>query len=305
MCGVVGLLVRDRSLEPELGSMLVSMIEALEERGPDSSGIAVYSDNPESVAMGSGQRKLKITLGSDEPLDRQSVLDALTARYGNSVEIQPLGAGLALEILESLEVDVRQFIATNWPELRVLATGWNVRVLKDTGRPGDTCRRYRVAEWEGYLAVAHTRMATESAVTLLHSHPFVPSRDLCVVHNGSFSNYASVRRFLMSTGVRFDSDNDSEVAARYLAQRLGDGDDLEEATRWVMKEMDGFFTLVITTANEMSVVRDAFACKPAVVAETEGYVAVASEYRALSDLPGIADANVFEPQPEEVYTWSR
>jgi glutamate synthase domain-containing protein 1 len=187
----------------------------------------------------------------------------------------------------------------------VLATGWNVRVLKDTGRPGDTCQRYRVAEWEGYLAVAHTRMATESAVTLLHSHPFVPSRDLCVVHNGSFSNYASVRRFLMSTGVRFDSDNDSEVAARYLARRLREGDDLEEATRWVMKEMDGFFTLVITTANEMSVVRDAFACKPAVVAETAGYVAVASEYRALSELPGIVDANVFEPQPEEVYTWSR
>jgi methylamine---glutamate N-methyltransferase subunit A len=305
MCGVVGLLVRDRSLEPELGSMLVSMIEALEERGPDSSGIAVYSDNPESGPLASGERRMKVTLGSDEPLDRHSVRDALTARYGNKVEIQPLGAGLALEIPESLEVDLQQLIATNWPGLRVLATGWNVRVLKDTGRPGDTCQRYRVAEWEGYLAVAHTRMATESAVTLLHSHPFVPSRDLCVVHNGSFSNYASVRRFLMSTGVRFDSDNDSEVAARYLARRLREGDDLEEATRWVMKEMDGFFTLVITTANEMSVVRDAFACKPAVVAETAGYVAVASEYRALSELPGIVDANVFEPQPEEVYTWSR
>ena len=285
--------------------MLVSMIEALEERGPDSSGIAVYSDNPSPGAAGGGERRLMITLGSDQPLDRQSVIDTLTARYGNSIEIQPMGSGLAVEIVESLEADMQQFLGADWPDLRVLATGWNVRVLKDTGRPGDTCRRYGVAEWEGYLAVAHTRMATESAVTLLHSHPFVPSRDLCVVHNGSFSNYASVRRFLMSTGVRFDSDNDSEVAARYLARRLGDGDDLEEATRWVMKEMDGFFTLVITTANEMSVVRDAFACKPAVVAETEGYVAVASEYRALSELPGIADANVFEPQPEEVYTWSR
>jgi methylamine---glutamate N-methyltransferase subunit A len=305
MCGVVGLLVRDRSLEPELGSMLVSMIEALEERGPDSSGIAVYSDNPESGSPGSGERRLKVTLGSDGPLNQQAVLNALTAHYGSSIDIQPLGAGFALEIPESLEDDMQQLIATDWPELRVLATGWNVRVLKDTGRPGATCRRYRVAEWEGYLAVAHTRMATESAVTLLHSHPFVPSRDLCVVHNGSFSNYASVRRYLKSTGVRFDSDNDSEVAARYLARRLGDGDDLEEATRWVMKEMDGFFTLVITTANEMSVVRDAFACKPAVVAETEGYVAVASEYRALSELPGIIDAKVFEPQPEEVYTWSR
>jgi glutamate synthase domain-containing protein 1 len=148
-------------------------------------------------------------------------------------------------------------------------------------------------------------MATESAVTVLHSHPFVPMRDLCVVHNGSFSNYATVRRFLSAAGVRFDSDNDSEVAARYLARRLQQGDDLEEATRWVMKEMDGFFTLVISTANELSVVRDAFACKPAVVAETDGYVAVASEFRALAELPGIATATVFEPRPEEVYTWSR
>ena len=162
-----------------------------------------------------------------------------------------------------------------------------------------------MAGWEGYLALAHTRMATESAVTVLHSHPFVPRRDLCVVHNGSFSNYATVRRQLRASGVRFDSDNDSEVAARYLAQRLAEGADLTEATRWVMKEMDGFFTLVISTDDEMSVVRDAFACKPAVVAETAGYIAVASEYRALAELPGIAGAEVFEPQPEEVYTWSR
>jgi glutamate synthase domain-containing protein 1 len=187
----------------------------------------------------------------------------------------------------------------------VLATGRKLRVLKDTGRPTETCARYAVADWHGYLAVAHTRMATESAVTVLHSHPFVPISDLCVVHNGSFSNYATVRRHLMTEGISFDSDNDSEVAARYLARRLGEGDDLEEATRWVMKEMDGFFTLVISTAEELSVVRDAFACKPAVVAETESYIAVASEYRALAELPGIAEADVFEPQPEEVYTWSR
>jgi glutamine phosphoribosylpyrophosphate amidotransferase len=133
----------------------------------------------------------------------------------------------------------------------------------------------------------------------------VPTQDLCIVHNGSFSNYATVRRTLQAQGVQFDSDNDSEVAARFLATRLEAGDDLEEATRWVMKEMDGFFTLVIASGNAMSVVRDAFACKPAVVAETAGYVAVASEYRALAELPGISEAQVFEPQPEEVYTWNR
>ncbi len=231
--------------------------------------------------------------------------DVLSVKYGGAVDLRAFGAGTVVAAPDDLEAEVRSVMAATWPEIRVLASGRNLMVLKDTGRPTDTCARYGVAGWEGYLAVAHTRMATESAVTVLHSHPFVPSRDLCVVHNGSFSHYATVRRHLMAQGVQFDSDNDSEVAARYLAQRLGAGDDLEEATRGVMKELDGFFTLVISTAGEMSVVRDAFACKPAVVAETEGYIAVASEYRALAELPGIAGAEVFEPQPEEVYTWSR
>ena len=200
------------------------------------------------------------------------------------------GAGMVVSRAGEAEDEVSTAHRRNTgPTCGCSAPDGTCRVLKDTGRPTDTCARYGVAGWEGYLAVAHTRMATESAVTVLHSHPFVPSRDLCVVHNGSFSNYATVRRHLMAAG----------VAVR-LGQRLGGGgpvpgpaarrgDDLEEATRWVMKEMDGFFTLVISTADEMSVVRDAFACKPAVVAETDGYVAVASEYRALAELPGIAD----------------
>jgi glutamate synthase domain-containing protein 1 len=303
MCGVIGLLIRDRALEPQLGSMLVTMIEALDERGPDSSGIAVYADDRPGDIPDTG--RVKVSLGSDEPVDWRRLAGSLEDRFGETVNSVPFGAGLVLEVPPDGEGALNSVLAETWANVRVLATGLNLRVLKDTGRPTDTCARYGVAGWEGYLAVAHTRMATESAVTVLHSHPFVPARDLCVVHNGSFSNYATVRRFLLAAGVRFDSDNDSEVAARYLARRLQQGDDLEEATRWVMKEMDGFFTLVISTAGELSVVRDAFACKPAVVAETDRYVAVASEFRALAELPGIATATVFEPRPEEVYTWSR
>jgi methylamine---glutamate N-methyltransferase subunit A len=263
----------------------------------------VYSDNDETGALSQG--RLRISLGSDDPVDWDGVQRLLAAKCGSAFDVEAFGAGTVAAVPDYLEGEVRALITATWPHVRVLATGRNVVVLKDTGRPTDTCARYGVAGWEGYLAVAHTRMATESAVTVLHSHPFVPSRDLCVVHNGSFSNYATVRRRLMADGVQFDSDNDSEVAARFLAQRLGAGDDLEEATRWVMKEMDGFFTLVISTADEMSVVRDAIACKPGVVAVADGYVAVASEYRALAELPDIATAEIFEPQPEEVYTWSR
>ena len=301
MCGVVGLLLKDRSLEPRLGEMLVGMVAALDERGPDSAGLAVYTDDPAGPPAG----LVRICLGSDGPIDWGGLRHDLAARLGPSVDSGVFGAGVVLSVAGDSEDEVRAILAAAWPEARVLSSGRHVRVLKDTGRPADICARFGVAGWEGYLAVAHTRMATESAVTVLHSHPFVPSRDLCVVHNGSFSNYATVRRHLAAAGIEFQSDNDSEVAARYLAQRLAAGDDLEEAVRWVMKEMDGFFTLVISTADELSIVRDAFACKPAVVAETGRYVAVASEYRALAELPDIAGATVFEPQPEEVYTWRR
>jgi methylamine---glutamate N-methyltransferase subunit A len=301
MCGVVGLLIRDRSLEASLGSLLVPMIEALDERGPDSAGIALYADDPTATEA----RPLQVSLGADTEIDWMALGRSLLDDCYRRAALHPFGPGLVIEAPEASVPAVRQRLRAEWPDVRVLGTGQNVRVLKATGRPTDTCARYGIARSEGYLAIAHTRMATESAVTVLHSHPFVPARDLCVVHNGSFSNYATVRRRLEAGGIGFDSDNDSEVAARFLAQRLELGDDLEEATRWVMKEMDGFFTLVITTADGMSVVRDAFACKPAVVADTPGYVAVASEYRALAELPGISTATIFEPRPEEVYTWSR
>ena len=298
MCGVVGLLIRNPALEPALGVLLEPMIGALSDRGPDSSGIAVYSDRPDP-----GHPEWRISLGSDAEMDWTPLCAELVERCG--VSARPLPRGALVEGRQASVDGVSDIVRRSWPEVRVVATGGSVQVVKDIGRPEVTGRSIGLAGWSGYLAVAHTRMATESAVTLLHSHPFVPAPDLCVVHNGSFSNYATVRRSLRARGVSFDSDNDSEVAARLLAERLGLGDDLEEATRWIMKELDGFFTLVITTAGAMSVVRDAFACKPAVVAETPGYVAVASEYRALAHLPDIGAARVFEPRPEEVYTWTR
>jgi methylamine---glutamate N-methyltransferase subunit A len=304
MCGVTGLLIKDPALEVELGRMLVPMITALAERGPDSSGIAVYS-GPASDGTDLGTRStVQVSLGSDRAVAWDDVEGWASARFDGCV-VHNFDSGARLDLPAEMVVELVASIGEAYPTVHVLGTGRMLTVVKDTGWPVDTCRRLQVESWTGHMAVAHTRMATESAVTALHSHPFVPGPDLSVVHNGSFSNHATVRRRLQAEGVRFDSDNDSEVAARLLARRLESGDDLDEATRWVMKEMDGFFTLVVGTAAGMSVVRDAFACKPAVVAETVAYVAVASEYRALAGLPHIGDARVFEPQPEEVYSWTR
>jgi glutamate synthase domain-containing protein 1 len=307
MCGVIGLLIKDPALEPALGGMLEPMIGALADRGPDSSGLAVYSRSSardDHVPLDGPDRPVRISVGTDSSLPWVTLSAEVGERFGTAVTVQPFPHGAVIETSVQLAAEVQAFVADRWPAVRVVATGAAAVVVKDIGRPEETCRRIGLAHWPGYLAVAHTRMATESAVTLLHSHPFAPAPDLCVVHNGSFSNYASVRRSLQARGIVFESDNDSEVAARLLAERLSLGDDLEESTRWVIKELDGFFTLVITTATAMSVVRDPFACKPAVVAETPRYVAVASEYRALAHLPDISTATVFEPRPAEVYTWT-
>jgi glutamate synthase domain-containing protein 1 len=191
------------------------------------------------------------------------------------------------------------------PGVNLFSQGRAVEVFKDVGTPTEICHRYEIPSRAGYQGVGHTRMATESAVTTEHSHPFSPADDICLVHNGSFSNYATVRRDLTDQGAVFDTDNDSEVAARLIASERAKGNGLGEALERLMVDLDGFFTLLVTTADEFAVVRDPFACKPAVIAESEGYVAFGSEYRALAGLPGIAEAEVFEPAPEELYVWSR
>jgi methylamine---glutamate N-methyltransferase subunit A len=186
-----------------------------------------------------------------------------------------------------------------------LHNGDTMEVVKDVGRPAEICARHGIADRGGFQGIGHTRMATESAVTTKHSHPFAPLADMAVVHNGSFSNHATVRRRLERYGLTCETDNDTEVAARFIGYQVAGGADLADAMRMVLKELDGFFTLLVTTGTQFAVLRDSFACKPAVIAETGDYVAVASEYHALAGLPGIVAAQVFEPVPEEGYTWTR
>jgi glutamate synthase domain-containing protein 1 len=178
-------------------------------------------------------------------------------------------------------------------------------VLKGTGHPRDLADSFGLAAVRGWQAVSHTRMATESAVVVGGSHPFSVGPDQCLVHNGSFSNHATIRRELRAEGVEFDSENDSEVGARFLAHQLAQGAELEKALRLLCERFDGFYTLLVTTGDAFAVVRDAIACKPAVVAETDRWVAMASEYRYLAALPGVQSARIFEPEPEEVYVWRR
>jgi amidophosphoribosyltransferase len=162
---------------------------------------------------------------------------------------------------------------------------------------------FKLSEIDGSHALGHTRMATESRVTTEHSHPFSTGLDLCLVHNGSLSNHNRLRRTLQREGIRFQTDNDSEVAAGYLTWRLREGASLEQALEGCLDDLDGFYTFAVGTADGFAVLRDPIACKPAVMAETDEWVAMASEYRAIAVLPGAEDAVMWEPAPGHVYSW--
>jgi glutamate synthase domain-containing protein 1 len=289
MCGIVGLHLKNPGLQPRLGELLTQMLEAMTTRGPDSAGIAVYADrDPASATQG---QELRYSLRSDET--------------GRDLRVEPLGSDSAVFVSPAAETSFLAAVRRAAPRVTVPGFGRSMVVVKDVGAPAAICARYGIGGWAGYQGIGHTRMATESAVTTAHSHPFAPAADLALVHNGSFSNYATVRGRLARRGIRCDTDNDSEVAARLVAARMAEGADLADGLRTVLKEMDGFFTLLVTTRTQFAVIRDSFACKPAVIAETPDYVAMASEYHALAGLPGIAAARVFEPMPEEIHVWTR
>jgi methylamine---glutamate N-methyltransferase subunit A len=189
------------------------------------------------------------------------------------------------------------------PALHVMSAGRRIDLYKDIGSPAQVAARYRFSQLRGSHLVGHTRMATESAVTPDRAHPFTAGEDFCLVHNGSLSNPNGVRRMLEPRGIHFDTDNDTEAACRFLEWRLREGDDLPTALHRGFEALDGFYTFLMGTPTELALIRDPFACKPAVVAETDDYVAIASEFRSLAHLPGVKHARVFEPAPEEMYVW--
>ncbi|SUE29358.1 glutamine amidotransferase-like protein [Nocardia farcinica] len=298
MCGIVGLHLRDATLYPRLGALLTGMLDQLGDRGPDSAGMAVYGDPTWSPP---GESTVSLL---DAGLPAADLAARLTAALGVPVaglDLAPttvLHAPLDAAALSAAVPDIA-------PHARVIGFGTDLTVLKGVGHPTALAHRFGLPAAAGWQGVAHTRMATESAVTAAGSHPFSVGPDQCLVHNGSFSNHRSVQHELRRAGVVFDSDNDTEVGARFIAAQLAQGVDLEKALTLLNERFDGFYTLLVADSESFAVVRDPIACKPAVVAETDRWVAMASEYRALADLPGVADAHIFEPEPEEVYLWHR
>jgi glutamate synthase domain-containing protein 1 len=301
MCGIAALQLRNPSLYPRMGSLLSSMLCQIVDRGPDSAGLAVYN-TPGLVSPGTSTLSL---LGKDHGMTTAAITAGVAALLPSNAAAAARVVGDTTLVSAAVGTDLLvKAVSETLPGATIIGRGEHVAVMKSVGHPMEIAAEHGLEAMAGSQGLSHTRMATESAVTAGGSHPFSVADDLCLVHNGSFSNHATVRRELKREGVVFDSENDTEVGARYVASRLKQGDTLEEALVNLGKVLDGFYTLVVTTAGSMAVVRDPIACKPAIIAETDDYVAMASEYRALAGLPGINNARIFEPEPGKVYTWS-
>ncbi|PBB93685.1 glutamine amidotransferase [Mesorhizobium sp. WSM3864] len=296
MCGIVGLFLKDKTLEPKLGAMLSEMLISLSDRGPDSAGIAIYG-----AATGN---EAKITVQSPKPERDFRGLDVELAKaFGAPVSVAVKSTHAVIRTTPDKVDAARVALQSLRPDIRIMGAGEAVEIYKEVGLPEAVVDRFDVRSMTGTHGIGHTRMATESAVTTMGAHPFSTGTDQCLVHNGSLSNHNNVRRELVREGMTFETENDTEVAAAYLSNRMAHGKNLGEALEGTLSDLDGFFTFVVGTKNGFGVVRDPIACKPAVMAETDQYVAFGSEYRALTKLPGIDNARVWEPEPATVYFW--
>lgn len=297
MCGIVGLYLKNDKYQSRLGELFSPMMIAMTERGPDSAGFAIYGD-----AVDSG---IKFTLRhEDENYDWEKLAKDIEEALVTKVDWFKNSKVAIFKVNTDADF-VENYLHENHPEVLIMSAGTSIEILKEVGLPERIVNMFNLDKMQGTHIIGHTRMATESAVTMAGSHPFSTGMDLCLVHNGSLSNHNRMREELKRNGIHFDTENDTEVAAGFLTYRLQQGDSLHQALEHALKELDGFYTFTIGTKDGFAVVRDPIACKPAVIAETDDYVAMASEYQALTTLPGIENAKVWEPEPSTIYAWER
>ncbi len=296
MCGIVGLFLKDPSLELELGRLTQAMLATLSDRGPDSAGFAVYGEGRNG--------ETKLTLRGASPEAMKGIAERIGMAFADvNIMLHDTHAVVGIDDRSVARLD--DWLAREAADVEVVGRGKRMALFKEVGRPEKVAERFGLGAMHGTHAIGHTRMATESAVTTNGAHPYSTGSDQCLVHNGSLSNHNNLRRILVREGLSFETENDTEVAAGYLTWRMREGLSLGDALKVSLDDLDGFYTFVVGTENGFGVLRDGIACKPAIMAETDRYVAFGSEYRALATLPGIEHARVWEPEPATVYFWER
>ena len=291
MCGIVGIYLKNEKLKDSLGSLLSKMLINMGSRGPDSAGFAIYKKEDND------NYKYSICI-NDLSFDnfKKRIQEHISADLNKNSDHVILKTS-------SKPSDVLKVIKNNFKEVSIVGYGKSIEIFKQVGNPIDVVKKFNLDSYSGSHAIGHTRMATESAITTDGSHPYSTGEDECLVHNGSLSNHNNLRRKLKKNGVNFDSENDTEVAAGYISNNLSNQKNLKKTLEDGLKDLDGFYTFITGTREGFAVLRDEIACKPAVIAETEDYVAIASEFQAMAHLPEVNNAKIFEPEPGVVYSW--
>ena len=292
MCGIVGIYLKSKKFENSLGGMLSDMLINMGSRGPDSAGFAVYKEDEDE------NFKYSLCLnGTDYEKFKKEIT--------NKISISNIEKNSDHVIMKSKDQpsDVIKILIKNFSEISIVGYGKSIEIFKQVGEPKDVVKKFNLKSFSGTHGIGHTRMATESAITTDGSHPYSTGEDECLVHNGSLSNHNNLRRKLKKGGINFNSENDTEVAAGYISSNLSNKKSLNNTLKDGLKDLDGFYTFITGTRKGFAVLRDEIACKPAVIAETEDYVAIASEFQAMAHLPNVNDAKIFEPEPGVVYSW--
>ncbi len=301
MCGIVGFFAKDGG-QAEVGQTILGMLRALGCRGPDSAGVALFG------APDDGRFVVRVKLGDEGDLESRArqIAGRLEAFHG--VSNFSTTASYA-RFLVGGETDLNRLtssIESLDKDFEVVSIGRRLEIVKQTGSPENLEKTYCVSRHKGTHGLGHTRLSTESRVDLSHSQPFWSHGfpDLAIVHNGHITNYHQLRRRYEQRGVRFYTENDSEVVAIYLAEQLRKGSSLQEAFERMLRDLDGSYSCLAATDSEFGYVKDAFALKPLVMTEADDFVAVATEEIAIrAALPGAY--SVREAQVKEVRVWQR
>jgi len=295
MCGIVGLYLKKKKLHNKLGFYLSGMLDNMSSRGPDSAGFAIYNNND-------AKKYYRYSLCLNKTLSTRFEQDI--KKNFKDITIK----NISDHVVVYTSVVPKKFISyiqKNFSEISLVGYGRSIEIFKQVGNPKEIVKKFKLEKFSGSHAIGHTRMATESAITVDGSHPYSTGEDECLVHNGSLSNHNNLRRQLIKKGKNFDSLNDTEVAAGYISHKLSENKSMKKTLTECLTDLDGFYTFIVGTNKGFAVLRDEIACKPAVIAENNDYVAVASEFQAIAHLPYVNKSNIYEPKPGVVYTWGK
>lgn len=301
MCGIAGIMFKHAGAQAEVGKSLISMLDGCQHRGPDSTGFALYHDaHP-------GELRLRFFVGEDADAAAKVAEIKAQLTLHRARILSEARAGTSFTVIVHFDGDVQKFSYDMEHTAKVFSIGESLDIIKDIGGAHDVDDVYNVHDFHGSHGIGHVRLATESDVSPDASHPFWATgfADVAIVHNGQITNYYKMRRRLEKRGFAFNTGNDSELIAVYLADKLSQGQTLQQALAKSIEDLDGTFSFLVSTKDEIGFAKDRLAAKPMVMYETDELIAIASEEVSLNRLFPGQSLDTTEPPPGTFRTWRR